>query len=293
MKIAYFDCFAGASGDMILGSLMDAGLDIERLRSELERLHLTHYDIQVKKVVKKGIGGSQAIVNVDEDHHHDHRRNLDHIKEIIEKSDLEDSVKSKSIEVFMRLAEAEAKVHRTSTDHIHFHEVGAMDAIIDVVGSVAGLAALGIEKIYCSPLHVGSGTVECAHGTLPVPAPATVELIRGKPVYSSGVEGELLTPTGAAILTTLASGFGPMPSMKLIEIGYGAGTSEPAIPNLLRLIIGEAIPEVVNHPSQSHHSDDSHDHSGHSHHSDHSHDSGHSHDSNHSHDSGHSHDEDD
>jgi len=284
MMVAYFDCFAGASGDMILGSLMDAGLDIERLRSELERLHLTHYDIQVKKVLKKGIGGSQAIVNVDEDHHHHHRRNLDHIKGIIEKSDLEDSVKSKSIEVFMRLAEAEAKVHRTSTDHIHFHEVGAMDAIIDVVGSVAGLAALGIEKIYCSPLHVGSGTVECAHGTLPVPAPATVELIRGKPVYSSGVEGELLTPTGAAILTTLASGFGPMPAMNLKEIGYGAGTSEPAIPNLLRLIIGEAIPEVVNHPGQPSHSDDSHDHSGHSHHSDHSHDSGHSHDSDHSHD---------
>lgn len=294
MKVAYFDCFAGASGDMILGSLMDAGLDIERLRSELGRLQLTHYEVDVKKVVKKGIGGSQAIVNVDEDHHHHHRRTLEHIKEIIEKSDLEDPVKSKSIEVFMRLAEAEAKVHRTSTDHIHFHEVGAMDAIIDVVGSVAGLAALGIEKIYCSPLHVGSGTVECAHGTLPVPAPATVELIRGKPVYSSGVEGELLTPTGAAILTTLASGFGPMPAMNLNEIGYGAGTSEPAIPNLLRVIIGDAIPEVVNHSNHSHHSGHSHDsshshHHGHSHHSGHSHDHGHSHHSGHSHDDGHSH----
>jgi uncharacterized protein (TIGR00299 family) protein len=272
MKIAYFDCFAGASGDMILGALLDAGLDIEELRRDLAKLRLSHYDVQVKKVIKKGIGGSQAIVNVDEDHHHHHHRNLNHIKEIIEKSELEESVKLKSIEIFTRLAEAEAKVHRTTIDQIHFHEVGAMDAIIDVVGSVAGLSALGIEEIYCSPLHVGTGTVKCAHGTLPVPAPATAELIRGKPVYSAGVEGELLTPTGAAILSTLASGFGPMPAMNLETIGYGAGTSERAIPNLLRLITGEAIPEVVERSDHSHRTD-------HSHESDHSHQSGHSHDS--------------
>jgi uncharacterized protein (TIGR00299 family) protein len=242
MKIAYFDCFAGASGDMILGSLMDAGLDLERLKKELAKLNLSGYEIQVKKVVKKGIAGSQAIVTVDEGHHHHHNRNLHHVQEIIEKSDLEESVKRKSIEIFRRLAEAEAKVHQTTVDQIHFHEVGAMDAIIDVVGAVAGLASLGIEKIYCSPLHVGSGTVRAAHGTLPVPAPATVELVRGKPVYSTGVEGELLTPTGAAILTTLSSDFGPMPAMTLETIGYGAGTSDPSIPNLLRLNIGESLP---------------------------------------------------
>ena len=244
MKVAYFDCFAGASGDMILGALMDAGLELELLKGELAKLHLTHYDLQVKKVAKRGIGGSQALVSVDEDHHHHHHRHLHDIEEIIDKSDLKESIKRKSIEIFTRLAEAEAKVHQPTIEQIHFHEVGAMDAIIDVVGAVAGLAALGIEKVYCSPLHVGTGTVECAHGTLPVPAPATAELIRGKPIYSTGVEGELLTPTGAAILTTLSSGFGPMPSMTLEEIGYGAGTSEPAIPNLLRVAIGEVLDEV-------------------------------------------------
>jgi len=244
MKIAYFDCFAGASGDMILGSLMDAGLELVQLKGELAKLHLSHYDLQVKKIVKKGVGGSQAMVLVDEDHHHHHHRNLADIKSIIAQSDLEDSIQQKSITIFTRLAEAEAKVHQTTIEQIHFHEVGAMDAIIDVVGAVAGIAALGIQKIFCSPLHLGSGTVECAHGTLPVPAPATAELVTGKPVYSTGVVGELLTPTGAAILTTLASDFGPMPAMSVEKIGYGAGTSEPAIPNLLRVMIGQTAEDV-------------------------------------------------
>jgi len=244
MKIAYFDCFAGASGDMILGSLMDAGLEIEQLKGELAKLHLTHYDLQVKKVVKKGVGGCQAVVVVDEDHHHQHHRHLADIKSIIAQSDLEDSIRQKSIAIFTRLAEAEAKVHQTTIEQIHFHEVGAMDAIIDVVGAVAGIAALGIQKIVCSPLHLGSGTVACAHGVLPVPAPATAELVKGKPVYSTGVVGELLTPTGAAILTTLAADFGPMPAMSVEKVGYGAGTSEPAIPNLLRVMIGQTAEKV-------------------------------------------------
>ena len=239
MKIAYFDCFAGASGDMILGSLLDAGLELERLKAELARLHLTHYDLQVEKVVKNGIGGSQALVVVDESHHHHHHRKLADIESIIAQSDLEHSIRQKSILIFTRLAEAEAKVHRTTPAQIHFHEVGAMDAIIDVVGAVAGIAAFGVQKIVCSPLHLGSGTIECAHGTLPVPAPATAELVKGKPVYSIGITGELLTPTGAAILTTLASDFGPLPAMTVEKIGYGAGTSEPGLPNLLRLMIGQ------------------------------------------------------
>ena len=243
MKIAYFDCFAGASGDMILGSLMDAGLELDQLKGELAKLHLTHYDLQMNKVVKKGVGGCQAVVVVDEDHHH-HHRHLADIKSIIAQSDLEDSIQQKSIAIFTRLAEAEAKIHQTAIEQIHFHEVGAMDAIIDVVGAVAGLAALGIQKIFCSPLHLGSGTVACAHGILPVPAPATAELVKGKPVYSTGVVGELLTPTGAAILTTLASDFGPMPAMSVEQIGYGAGTSEPAIPNLLRVMIGQTAEKV-------------------------------------------------
>jgi uncharacterized protein (TIGR00299 family) protein len=239
MKIAYFDCFAGASGDMILGSLMDAGLDVDRLRQEVGKLQLTHYDLGAQKVTRKGMGGTQAVVTVDEDHHRHHHHHLHHIKEIIAGSDLEEQVKQQGIEIFTRLARAEAMVHRTSIEQVHFHEVGAMDAIIDVMGAVGGLAALGIEEVYCSPLHVGTGTVQCAHGTLPVPAPATMELTKGKPIYSTGVAGELLTPTGAAILTTLASGFGPMPAMTVEGIGYGAGTSDHAIPNLLRVIIGE------------------------------------------------------
>jgi len=244
MKIAYFDCFAGASGDMILGSLIDAGLAVERLRSELGKLNLTHYELDAKKVAKRGIGGSQALVRIDDHHHHHHHRRFDDIRQIIENSELENFVKVQSVKIFTRLAEAEAKVHQTTIDKIHFHEVGAMDAIIDVVGSVAGIVALGVERVYCSPLHVGSGTVECAHGTLPVPAPATAELIKGRPAYSTGVTGELLTPTGAAILTTLASDFGPMPAMTVQQVGYGAGTSDPAIPNLLRMVVGESPEEL-------------------------------------------------
>ena len=247
MKIAYFDCFAGASGDMILGSLMDAGLELDQLKLELAKLHLTHFDLQVKKVVKQGIAGSQALVIVNETQQNRHpHRNLADIKSIIAQSDLEDSVRQKSIAIFTRLAAAEAKVHQTAIEKIHFHEVGAMDAIIDVVGAVAGITTLGIQKIICSPLHLGSGTVASAHGTLPVPSPATAELVKGKPVYSTGVEGELLTPTGAAILTTLASDFGPMPTMSVEQIGYGAGESDPSIPNLLRVMIGKTAEDLGN-----------------------------------------------
>ena len=250
MKIAYFDCFAGASGDMILGALLDAGLTIARLREEIAKLHLSNYALDVEKVVKRGIGGSQAHIIIDQDHHDHHHRHLSHICEIIDGSDLDASVKEKSTAIFTRLAEAEARVHRSSVESVHFHEVGAMDAIIDVVGSVVALSALGIDKVYCSPLHVGSGTVECAHGTLPVPAPATAELIKGKPVYSTGIVGELLTPTGAAILTTLSSGFGPMPAMQVQHIGYGAGTQDPGIPNLLRVSVGDAKDETGDYDVQ-------------------------------------------
>lgn len=285
MRIAYFDCFSGASGDMILGALVDAGLSLEHLKEELDKLGLCHYEIGARKVLKRGLGGTQMTIDLDEGHHHeeDHHheeghhheaghhshhhhhnhnhghhghgghhcreshhqhhhehRNLHDIQRLIEASTLEAAVKEKSLQIFTRLAEAEAQVHRTGIDQIHFHEVGALDAIIDIVGAVVGFKNLGVEKLYCSPLHVGSGTVECAHGTLPVPAPATLELIKGKPVYSTGVQGELLTPTGAAILTTMAAEFGPMPAMTVKTTGYGAGTLDPPVPNLLRLSIGEA-----------------------------------------------------
>ncbi len=239
MKVAFFDCFAGASGDMIIGSLLDAGLPLELLRTELSKLSLSHYEIGVRKAIKRGLAGSQVMINIDERHHHDHHRHLYDIISIVKNSDLAESAKEQVIKIFSRLAEAEAKVHRTTVDKIHFHEVGAMDAIIDVTGAVVGLEALGIERVYCSPLHLGSGTIECAHGVLPVPAPATAELIKDKPVYSTGVQGELLTPTGAAILTTLAYEFGPMPAMIPQKLGYGAGTSDPPIPNLLRVVIGD------------------------------------------------------
>ena len=239
MKIAYFDCFAGASGDMILGAMLDAGLALERLSAELAKLHLSNYRLDVRPVQKMGLSGSQAVVEIDQDHHGHHHRRLEDILQILQQSELEEAVQQKSAAIFQRLAEAEARVHRQPVEAVHFHEVGAMDAIIDVVGAVAGIDALEIETIHCSALHLGSGTVKCAHGTLPVPAPATAELVKGVPAYSSGVAGELLTPTGAAILTTLASGFGPMPEMIIEQIGYGAGVSEPGIPNLLRLIIGK------------------------------------------------------
>jgi len=240
MKIAYFDCFSGASGDMILGAMLDAGLPLEHLRAELAKLGLSHYNVSKTQVVKKGISGSQALVEIEDHHHHHHHRHLADITAIIENSTLEPAVKKDSIRIFNRLAEAEAKVHNTSMEDIHFHEVGAMDAIIDVVGGVIGLHALKIDSIVCSPLHVGCGTVDCAHGTLPVPAPATAELVRGKPIYSSGVQGELLTPTGAAILTTLASDFGPLPPMTVEQIGHGAGTADRSIANMLRVLIGTA-----------------------------------------------------
>ncbi len=243
MRVAYFDFFAGASGDMILGSLLDAGLELEHLKQSLGKLELDPYELKVEKVLKKGVGGSQALVLLKDAEHGHHHRNLADIKNIISRSGLADSIQQKSIAIFTRLAEAEAKVHQTTIDQIHFHEVGAMDAIIDITGAVVGIMSLGIQKIFCSPIHLGSGTVECAHGTLPVPAPATAELVKGKPVYATGIDGELLTPTGAAILTTLAANFGPLPQMIIERIGYGAGISDPAFPNLLRVMIGEMATE--------------------------------------------------
>jgi uncharacterized protein (TIGR00299 family) protein len=243
MKIVYVDCFSGASGDMLLGALVDAGLSLEVLKSEIGKLGLAHYDLEARSIKKKGIGGTQVSVIIDSDHHH-HHRHLADIARIIEESTLDDKIKKQSLAIFRRLAEAEAKVHRTPIEEVDFHEVGAMDSIIDVIGTVAGMNAMGIQKVFCSPLHVGTGTVQCAHGTLPVPAPATAELIRGKPVYATGVIGELLTPTGAAVLTTLSSEFGPMPAMTVDCIGYGAGTSELSIPNLLRISVGEAGAQI-------------------------------------------------
>ncbi len=236
MRIAYFDCFSGASGDMILGSLVDAGLGPKRLRELLKKLQIPTIHLKVNKVLKAGISGTQVIVEGrNEKRSH---RNLREILKMVQRSTVEREIKEKSKEIFERIASVEAKIHQISMEEVHFHELGGLDSIVDIVGSVWGLRELGIERIYVSKVNVGGGFVKCAHGILPVPAPATLSLMEGKPIYSSGVERELLTPTGAAILTSLASTFGSMPLINVERIGYGAGRDNLPHPNVLRLIIG-------------------------------------------------------
>ncbi len=235
MKIAYFDCFSGASGDMILGALIDAGLSARRLKEELKKLRIPTIRLEAKKVLKAGISATQVVVGGDEKRSH---RTLKEILRIVERSGVDAGVKEKSEEIFKRIASVEAKIHRIPMEEIHFHELGGLDSVVDIVGAVWGLQQLGIERIHVSKVNVGTGFVKCEHGILPVPAPATLSLMEGKPIYSSGVERELLTPTGAAILTTLGSEFGPIPPIRVEKIGCGAGRDDLPHPNLLRLIIG-------------------------------------------------------
>jgi uncharacterized protein (TIGR00299 family) protein len=235
MKTAYFDCFSGISGDMVLGALVDLGLPVEKLKSELHKLNLFDYQIEAKKVAKQGIVSTQIKVHVKEGKK---ERRLEDILSILDKSKLEEKVKERSRAIFTRLASTEAKIHGKDMQKIHFHELGGVDTIIDVVGAVAGMKYLGVEKVYSSPLPVGRGFVKCAHGILPVPAPATLELLKEVPVYGSNIEAELITPTGAAIIRNLAENFGQMPPMKIESIGYGAGQRDLPIPNLLRVSLG-------------------------------------------------------
>jgi uncharacterized protein (TIGR00299 family) protein len=237
LKIAYFDCFSGVSGDMILGTLVDAGLEVSELEAELRQLRVGGFRLQVEKTTRRGISGTKLNV-VTEEHGAD--RHLPDIDEIIDRSDLSDDIKDSSKRVFAELAAVEARIHHQNVDEVHFHEMSGLDSIVDVVGSLLGLRKLGLGAVYASRIHVGTGFVECRHGTLPVPAPATLELLKGVPVYSKGIESELATPTGVAILKCVAKGFGPMPEMTVDRIGYGAGSRELEIPNLLRICIGEA-----------------------------------------------------
>ncbi|HHT9130036.1 MAG TPA: nickel pincer cofactor biosynthesis protein LarC [Candidatus Brocadiaceae bacterium] len=251
MKIAYFDCFSGISGDMILGAFVDAGLDINLLKDQLSQLHLHGYEISAEKVKRAGISGTKVSITISHrdkhpvvSHSHPHNSHLKFfdIRTIIEKSDLHHDIKVDSIKVFQRLATVEATVHSTSIEEVHFHEVGAIDSIIDIVGSVIAIKHLGIERIYFSPIPTGHGYTKCEHGTFPVPAPATAELLKTQQLKSTDIERELTTPTGAAIITTLGEGLHTNPEMKILQIGYGAGSNDnPAIPNLLRILIGEAI----------------------------------------------------
>jgi uncharacterized protein (TIGR00299 family) protein len=236
MKIAYFDCFSGASGDMILGALIDAGLSPRKFSEELKKLHLPKISVKAQKVLKGGISATRVTVEgKDEKRPH---RDLKEMLKIVARSDLDKDVKAKSREIFERIASTEAEIHRSAKEKIHFHELGGLDSVVDICGAVWGLRQLGIDQIHVSKVNVGTGFVRCEHGLLPVPAPASLSLMKGKPIYSSGVDKELLTPTGAAILTTLGLSFGNLPPMRVERIGHGAGRDDLPHPNVLRLIIG-------------------------------------------------------
>jgi len=238
MRIVYFDCFAGVSGDMIVGALLDLGVDFDALKRELSSLAISSYGIKTRPVERGGIAATKFDVEVDLGDQP--ARTLADIRSIILESSLSEITKKRSLAVFERLADAEAKVHGTTRNEIHFHEVGAVDSIIDVVGAMIGFEILGVERFYCSPLRVGRGVIEAEHGRLPVPAPATAELLNGVPVYSGDLEGEFVTPTGAAIVATLCETFGHLPEMKLSGVGYGAGSRDPkGLPNVLRVMLGE------------------------------------------------------
>jgi len=243
MKAAYFDCFSGISGDMTLGALVDAGCPIELLRSKLQGLQVPGWEISSEKVWKNGMAATYARVKTEDTHKH---RSLSTILGMIGKSELDSEVKERASAIFSRLGEAEAAVHDVPLEKIHFHEVGAVDAIVDIVGACIGFSELGIERFLCSPLNVGGGTVKMAHGILPVPAPATARLLLGKPTYSNGVQRELVTPTGAAIVATLCESFGPQPAMTVSAIGYGAGTIDlEGQPNVLRVMVGDTSSTAV------------------------------------------------
>jgi uncharacterized protein (TIGR00299 family) protein len=249
VKVVYFDCPSGASGDMILGALIDAGAPLQALRAELAKLGLPGFTLEARDVRRGAFRATKADVVLDEQVRHHHRQLRD-ILAILGASQLPPAVIAGAARIFSRLAEAEARVHGTGIEEVHFHDVGAVDAIVDVTGAVIALHLLGAEGVHISALPVGGGFVEGPHGRMPVPGPGAAELLRGFPVVDTGVRSELVTPTGAAILTTLASGSGRMPSMTVERIGYGAGTKDlPNTPNILRCFVGETTdapsPETV------------------------------------------------
>ena len=234
---AYLDCFSGISGDMLLGALLDAGLPADLLRDELAKLGLEPFDFAVSRRMVQAVSATAVSITSSTAQT---LRTLGDIKVVLEKSRLETETIERSLRVFQRLAEAEARIHDKPVEKIHFHEVGALDTIIDIVGTVAGLQLLRIKRLYCSPLPLGRGFVRCAHGNLPLPAPAVCEILKDIPVYGVEADRELVTPTGAALVAELADGFGPLPPMSISATGYGAGDwpGTEDRPNLLRLMIG-------------------------------------------------------
>jgi uncharacterized protein (TIGR00299 family) protein len=236
-KIAYFNPFSGISGDMTLGAFVNAGLPFDTLVEKLKSLNLDGYELSFESVSRHGITATKINVDIKETHHH---RHLSTIEEIINKSSLDDSVKKNAIDIFRNLAKAEADVHGIPVEKVHFHEVGAVDAIIDIVGACVAIHELGITEIYSAPLALGGGTVKCAHGIMPVPAPATAKLLQDIPCYGGPADFELTTPTGAAIIKTFSAAFGFMPPLSVESTGFGAGSKEFDHANVLHLIIGKA-----------------------------------------------------
>jgi pyridinium-3,5-bisthiocarboxylic acid mononucleotide nickel chelatase len=256
VRIAYFDCPSGAAGDMIMGALVDAGVPFEALQGELAKLRLPGFTLERSEVMKGAFRATKVDVHVHdhshtrpdlghshahphEEHHHPDR-NLGAVLEVIAASELDAPVKERAGRIFTRLAQAEARVHGTTVDQVHFHDVGAVDAIVDVVGACVGLHLLGVDAVHCSALPVGGGFVTGAHGRMAIPGPGTAELLKGFPVVDTGVRRELVTPTGAAILTTLSVSAGAMPAMTVEAVGYGAGTMDLETPNLVRVFLGQA-----------------------------------------------------
>ena len=240
MKVAYFDCHSGISGDMILGALVDAGVELKAISKGLGSLGLKGYELKSRRV-KRGLFGGIKVDVVLSPKAHTHSRTFTDIEKLLKRSKLPKVVIEYSLEIFLRIGKAEAKVHRTKIDKVHFHEVGAVDSIVDIVGGVIGMQELGVGQVLASPLNTGEGTVQCEHGILPVPAPATLELLKGIPCFSSGIPYELTTPTGAAMIGFWADAFQSLPLMKIQKSGYGAGShiiKEHA--NLLRIIVGDA-----------------------------------------------------
>lgn len=238
MKIAYFDCFSGISGDMVLGALVDLGLELPELERALSSLDLEEFSIEAREVASYGLRATKVDVIVPESVL---VRTFNNIRDLIVSSDLPERVKSISLEIFTRLARAEALVHGKPIDQVHFHEVGAVDSIVDIVGAAYGIHALEISDVFGSPLPLGHGMVKTAHGSIPVPAPAVLEILEDTPTYGRGIPTEIVTPTGAALIKSLAVSFGNHPPMRVGKIGYGAGSKDLGVPNLLRVITGEPL----------------------------------------------------
>lgn len=237
MTVAYIDCIAGVSGDMLLGALLDAGVAEPELRARLHDLALPGFALAVTKVQKVGIGAVKVDVRVTD---HATERHVPAIIDLVERSAVADGIKRRAAAIFRRLGEVEAAIHGTTPERVHLHELGGIDTIVDVVGVLIGFDLLGVDKVVCSPLPLARGFVDAAHGRMPLPAPATAALLEGVPVTGAEVTGELVTPTGAALVTALAAEFGPLPAMELAATGYGAGNAERAIPNVVRLLVGRA-----------------------------------------------------